>query len=367
MSTDAREERDGDVEPPEPKDHREPLTQRDVFRLYLRDLTLRPFAFAALGALAMIFLVMLAGGSDVGGVIVVLFGLATLVFRWVAGPPLLLLILFWFQLFPFGVPDFDLLYDNPLEVKQTYFRVVDAVLVMAVLVYFSCAYRLFGLLQRSMPDESLYRRKGERTARRPLEHVTPGEIAWLLGGAAALVILGQLVWRLANSVEFTPAEEGFPLRWADANSFSRYRRGERAAGEFTPGQNRFFVMVGGLFFGLMAARLVFGYWRMRIMGAAEAAMLLTDTSWSESHRERVRVEKWRIWGRERAKEQAKQAARAERERREKEAAERAKAEREARERQRRREEREARESRDRRRARRDRDEDDARPRRREWE
>ncbi len=61
-------------------------------------------------------------------------------------------------------------------------------------------------------------------------------------------------------------------------------------------------------------RLVFGYWRMRMMTAAEGAMVMTDTSWAESHRERVRVEKWRIWGRDRAAEQAKEAEREERDR-----------------------------------------------------
>lgn len=56
-----------------------------------------------------------------------------------------------------------------------------------------------------------------------------------------------------------------------------------------------------------------------MLNAAEGAMITTDTSWAESHRERVRVEKWRIWGREKVTEQARKAARAERTRRKKEA------------------------------------------------
>ncbi len=47
---------------------------------------------------------------------------------------------------------------------------------------------------------------------------------------------------------------------------------------------------------------MFGYWRLRVsMNAREGAMMLTDMSWSESHRERTRIEKWRIWGRDKAK------------------------------------------------------------------
>lgn len=353
MSTADRDERD---EPAgaEPKDPREPLTQREVFELYLRDRALRPYVFAALGSLAMVFLVMFLGGSDVGAVVVTLSGLATVLFRWVAGPPLLIVMLLYFHLFPFGLPDPFGLYDNPLEVKQTHFRVEHMILVMAVLVYVRSAYRLFGLTHQSMPSETLFRPKGEHPTRRPLSHIDPSEIAWMVGGAAALVVLGQIVWWLVNAVEYAPADGEFPLRWADAESPARYRRGGRGPGEFRPGAHRFFVMVGGLVFGFLLLRLVFGYWRLRAMGAAEGAMRLADTSWSESHRERVRVEKWRIWGRERAGERAKKEARAERERQEKEAAARARAEREERER---------------RRSRRDRDEregynDEDRPRRR---
>jgi hypothetical protein len=284
----------------------------------------------------------------------------------------LLLFLAYFQLFPFGLPDVFGLFDNPLEIKQTHFRLADVILVMAVLVYVRSSYRVFGLTHQSMPFETLFRRKGEHPTRRPLWHVQPSEIAWMVGGAAALVIVGQLAWWLVNNVEFAPADEGFPLRWADAESFSRYRRGGREPGEFRPGMHRFFVTVGALFFGFLLVRLVFGYWRMRVMGAAEGAMMLSDTSWSESHRERARVEKWRTWGREREKARAKKEARAERERQEKEAAERARAERQERDRERRRAEREAREVRERRRDRRDEGRDgrngDERPRRRrEWE
>jgi hypothetical protein len=320
----------------EPKDWRKPLTQRELFALYLRDRDVRPYLLAALGSLAMVFLVMFLAGSDVGAVVVALFGLATVLFRWVAGPPLLLLFLAYFQLFPFAVPDVFGLLDDPREISRTHFQVADVILVMAVLVYVRSAYRLFGLTHQALPFESLFRRKGEHPARRPLWHVRPSEVAWMVGGAAALVIVGQLVWWLVNNLEFAPAEEGFPLRWADAESFSRYRRGGREAGEFRPGANRFFVTVGALFFGLLLLRLVFGYWRMRVMGAAEGAMMLSDTSWSESHRERVRVEKWRIWGRERAKARAKKEAQTERERHEKEAAARARAERQERDREQRR-------------------------------
>lgn len=340
MST-GPEERDETAEPPEaapprePKDHRQLLTQRDVFEFLLRDTILRPYVFAALGSLAMIFLVMFLNGSDIGAVIVVLFGLAIIIFRWIAGPPFLLLILFYFLLFPFGIPDVGLL-GNPLQVRNTHFRLVDVILVMAVLVYIRSTYRIFGLILQAVPFENVFRVRGEHPLRRPLSHIEPGEVLWMIGVTAALVILGQIVWWLVNSFEFTPGED-FPLRWA-GNSPARYRRHDLEPGEFTPGLNRFYITLGVLFFGFLIIRLVFGYWRLRTMNAGEGAMVLTDTSWSESHRERVRVEKWRIWGHEKAKEQAKKKAKTERVHQEKGDAERKREEREG---ERRRAEREA--------------------------
>jgi hypothetical protein len=301
-----------------PKNSKRPLTQREVFELYMRDPAVRPYLYGALCGLAMTFLILFVNGSDIGGVIVVLLGLAALFLRWVAAPPFVLLIVCYLQVFPFAIPDPDFVLDNPFQVRETHFQVQDVALVMAVLVYLRCVYRVFGLVQQSMPFENLFRRKGEYPTRRPTSHIDPTEIAWLVGACAALVLLGQVVWWLVNAIDFTPTDDGFPFRWADTKSFARYRRGAREGGEFGAGASRFFVMLGALFFGFLLVRLVFGYWRLRMMSAAEGAMVLTDTSWADSHRERVRVEKWRIWGQQRAVEQARKQAREERERRRKE-------------------------------------------------
>jgi hypothetical protein len=147
-----------------------------------------------------------------------------------------------------------------------------------------------------------------------------------------LAVAGQVVWWLVNAYDFAPTEPGFPLRRADLDGFERYRSGPREPGEYTAGGSRFFVLTGGLFFGFLLVRLVFGYWRLKVMTAAEGAMIATDTSWAESHRERVRVERWRIWGRNRAADRERDARRKEREQRRKAEEKRAKAERAARDR-----------------------------------
>lgn len=325
--------RDNDEDDREPgRDPKKPLTQRQVFELFLNDRAVRPYLFGALGALAVLFLVLFNDGSDIGAVLVLFWGAAGLAFRWVAAPVFLILTLVYFLLFPFGVPDG--LFDNPYRVRDSHFQLPDVLLVLAALVYLRCAYRVLGVVYMSMPFENPLRRKGEYPTRRPTSHIEPGEIGWLIAASVGLVVFGQVVWFVVNALDFVPAEGGFPLKWADVTALSRYRRGPREPGEYTPGGSRFFVLTGGLFFAFLFVRLIFGYWRLKTMSAAEGAMVTTDTSWAESHRERVRVEKWRVWGLIRAFERERKARRAERERKRKEDEARERAERRARERER---------------------------------
>ena len=295
-------------------DRRDPgrarFTQREVFDLLFKNPAARAYTIAAGASLFIIFMVMFLSGSDIGGALVVLFGTTALLLRWTAMPPLMLIVLCYFQLFPFGVPEAG--YDNPFQIRETHFRIADAVLVMAVLVYLRSVYRVFGLTHQAMPFEGAIRRKGDNPVRRPVEHIVPGEITWVIGVAGGIVLFGQAAWWLANGLEFAIGDE-FTLRWAEERSLSSYRRSP-SRGEFTPGQNRFLVLIGALFFGTLLVRLAYGYWQLRMMTAAEGAMILTDTSWAESHRERVRVERWRIWGRQKAAELTKKAEREERNR-----------------------------------------------------
>lgn len=280
------------------QNHTQQLSQRQVVERLLQDERIRPYTFAALGALALTALVLYLSGGDIGAAVVMLVGSASIVFRWTAGPPLVLLVVFYFSVFPFGY--LQLGYNNPLQVRETHFRISDLILVMSALVYCSSAYRLLGLVHQSFPVENTSRQRDEAAPRRPSTHIAANELTQLVSASAAMVVAGQVVWWLINAFDFTPMEGGFPFQWADRESFARYRSGSFPPGEFSAGQSRFFLTVGLLFFGYLLCRLVFGYWRLRVMGPAEGAMILANTSWTESHRERVRIEKWRVWGRQRA-------------------------------------------------------------------
>src|SRR5262249_29554462 len=66
-----------------------PLDLAGAFRVLFNDPDARGYTFAALGALAMIFLILFQQGSDIGGLLVVVIGVAGVLLRWVAAPAFL--------------------------------------------------------------------------------------------------------------------------------------------------------------------------------------------------------------------------------------------------------------------------------------
>jgi hypothetical protein len=178
-----------------------------------------------------------------------------------------------------------------------------------------------------MAFETGVRRPGEPPTRRPASLIRPTELAAMLGFCVGLVIAGQLIWLFATSVQVAPTDD-FPLQLTQSRSslMKKYSpvhssdgpsgfvdprsledRHFYSEGVLSPGVSRFFVLLGMLFFGTLITTLVFRYWRLRTIGAAEGAMILINAGWEETSRERVRLEKWRIWGRKRADSQAQQS------------------------------------------------------------
>lgn len=278
------------------------LDMRETFRVLFQDAAVRNLTFTALGALGMIFLILLQQGSDIGGLLIVIIGVCGILLRWFASPVFVVLILTYFMIFPLGTP-FDS-FQSKWEISDGRFRVTDVMLVFSLLVYLACQYRIYGCVSQAVPFEGSARWKSETPARRPPALIRPTELGVLLGTCAACVVLGQLLWWFANAIEVVPTED-FPLRWAGINP----QLGEDALpGGMSTGTTRFVVIVGFLFFGTLLARLVFGYWRLRMMGSAEGGMVLLNGGWAETSRERQRQEVWKIWGRNRALAQRNNAA-----------------------------------------------------------
>jgi hypothetical protein len=270
------------------------LGMGDTFRMLFYDPGVRNFTYAAFGALGMLFLILFQQGSDIGGAIILLIGTTGLLFRWGAAPSLVLIVMTYFMVFPFGVP--GLSYENPFEIEEGRFRVTDVMLVLSILVYFNCQFRIYGFVSRAIAFEGPLRRKDETPMRRPPALIRANELGWLFGGCVLFVVIGQVTWWFINSIEVHPTEDS-PLQWAEP--VPSLRSGG-TPGWMSTGVTRFVLLAGLLFFGTIVGRLVFGYWRLRRMNAQEGGMILLNNSWSETSRERQRQETWRIWGRKRA-------------------------------------------------------------------
>lgn len=271
-----------------------PPAAPDTLALY-REPGVKNYLFAGLAALAMVFVVMFQRASDIGGVMLVVIGVAGLVLRWNLAPTAFLVVLTYFLIFPLGAPDLST--SRRDKIQQARFRVEDMVLVFSAVVYLACQFRVFGLVKQAMPFESVPR-KGEQPKRRPPGAIPAGEVTRLLYVAAGVVFAGQLVWLFVTGVEID-AGSTFPLR---IPQYSRYSRaGEVTAGTMSAVSTRLVLTAGLMFFGTLLARLVFGYWRLRVMGPAEAAMVVQEAGWTETRREDVRLAAWRVWGRGRTR------------------------------------------------------------------
>lgn len=297
MST-TRDEPDDDAAEGQPPDTAPP--DPDSIRWLFFDPGVRNYLFAGLGALAMVFVILFALTGPIGAGLVVVLGVAGLLLRWPASPLLVLLVLLWFLVFPGGIPPG---YENRFEITDGRFRVADVILTFSVVVYIVCHYRLYGLSAQAFPADGPPR-KGDTPYRRPPDSIRPGEIGRLLAVVGGVVIAGQLVWFFVTNVEADPGAF-VPIKPLEERPV--YSRSE-PPGSLRPWVSRFVILTGMIFFTALIARLAFGYWRLRNMGAAEAGMILQDGGWDETRRELVRIETWQAAAKKREADRAKAAA-----------------------------------------------------------
>ncbi len=284
--------------PPTPKDARREHAA-EVRALY-RHPDVRNYLVTCLAALVFVFAILFGRGSDLGGLLVVVIALCGVFLRWTAAPGFVVVLVTYFLLYPTGLPEVGPA--RPWDVRAV-FRVEDVILAAALVVYTACQYRLLGFFSRALPAEGPTSRSAVPPAdRRPPAAVAAGEVAALLKAAVAVVVGGQLLWLALTAFEVR-TDSGLTLGAAEPGYDGRFdtpRPGRLSA----PG-SRFILVTGGVFLAAAVAQTAFWYWRLRTLGPDEARMVLQDTAWNETRRERVRVETWRAWAKRRAERRAK--------------------------------------------------------------
>ena len=259
----------------------------------------RNYLFVALASLLIVAAVMFVRGSGSlpAALIPTILAAAGLLMRWTAVPVIVLVLLCYFIVLPFGVP-LNMRYSN--DIPGSALRLLDLVLVAAALGYFACHYRLLGLTHQAMPPDDPARPKGAKPVRRPVALVADDEFGRLFMALGACVLAGQVLWVLVASLQLDFLRVP-PLTFRPdvfEQSRAAFGRGSASTGQ------RFLVFAGLAGGAALAAGLAFWYWRLARLTRAEAAMLLLDAGWRDGRRELNRQEKWRAWGVRRARRRA---------------------------------------------------------------
>ena len=236
------------------------------------------YFMVCLGALALLFLVMLRRGMGQWSCLPVAVGLLGAWQRWRLAPVLTLcavaVLLVWRE--PWG----DARWYNYRPART--FRLPDWILCIAVLGYFAAQYRLQALTHAIFPKDP--RRQSEDgddgtpgaantwkpDVRNP-QLAKPAEIGWLLLALPLCALFAQVLWRLLPQRQLMA---GLPIRVWQA------------------------IIAGWcLALVLFVAHGLLRYFGWRRRSPEGTRLLVHDTWWQETRREERRINHWLAWAR----------------------------------------------------------------------
>jgi hypothetical protein len=248
----------------------------------------RTYALLCMAALTGLLAALVLRRAEPWALFPVLLGGVAMVFRWRAGPVLVLLAvalllwtwwigispgwLFstaaawvrrWLLGYPVGALRLPVMGRTP---SRGVLPLSDLLLAVSLLGYAAAHYRLQGLVTRLLPAEP---RRHREPARRAPELVTAGEVLLLL---LALPVCGGLAYLFAGWLRGRETE----LEIADS-----------------AWQGILVLWLGGG--GVLGVAALLRYLALRRMTPAEAAMYLQDVLWRETRAEQRRLNRWLVW------------------------------------------------------------------------
>jgi hypothetical protein len=260
----------------------------------------RDYVLVGMGALTVMVAALLLRRPDGWVMLPAFLGALALMFRWRAGPVIVLLavlallaswwlgtnlgslaatvlVWLWRLLNGFWVPLRFRRFQPP---ERGALPVADVLLALSLLTYAAAHYRLQGLVGSLFPSDPRQKRAAARqgkaelnrfkaSLRRSPELVTVREIVLLLAALAVCVGLAHLgwTWLRVRETELAlpdPVWRGVLVLW----------------------------LLGG---SVLAAAGVLRYLALRRMTPPEAALLLQDVLWRETRREQRRLNRWLAW------------------------------------------------------------------------
>jgi hypothetical protein len=268
----------------------------------------RDYGLVCMGALTLLVAGLVLRRPDPWVLLPALLGALGLLFRWRAGPVIVLLAVllvlgsWWVGTSPGRMLTYALAFVvwlagrlrgrlpvwRPGPESRDVIPVSDFLVTVSVLAYTAGQYRLQGLTRRLFPVVRLRRapeaaKKEEEVARRSPELVTGREVGGMLAGGAACGVGAALFWDWLQGQEtelviLDTAWQGILVLW----------------------------LVGGAVL-LIAAGL--RYLALRRMTRAEAQLFLQDVLWRETRGEQRRLNRWLAWAwlRRRRREEREQS------------------------------------------------------------
>lgn len=243
---------------------------------WMENPAVRNYMFLCLTALVVLFLTLVRRDLGPVSVLPVVLGVLALLFRWRAGP-FLLLFLTAGLVFSTDRSGTGARMGAP-PVRN--FRLDEWVLCGAMLGYFAAHYRLQALTLGVLPLDPrrhVGRDPAPKEPPRDPSLVSPVEIGYLIMGLPLFAFLAQAAWKLLPN-------------WHDPDGKpDSLWRGILAA------------WVGGMVVFVVGAVLRVAGWRA--MTRREARLVLQDALWTETRRDQRRVNRWLAWARRRRKEE----------------------------------------------------------------
>jgi hypothetical protein len=245
------------------------------------------------GLIASCLLVFLFFNSAFGAMILFLIGAGGLLARWSSAPPVFVLFLGYFAIFPGVIPD-----GEAFRFRQNVLKMMiqpgDMLILGSVLVYLIGSLRLYTITHTGMPFESpkMFIKPKVNPTVRPRLPIGDIELWMLFARVALFVVLGQVVWNLITKVrvDFT---QDFPITTYPSNYvYDRYRGSSEVLASYV---SQFLLGVGAVaVLTFICSFTLYYLWLLR-MNRDEARLVVLDEAWKTARRDYNRPEAWRGW------------------------------------------------------------------------
>jgi hypothetical protein len=245
------------------------------------------------GLLATCLLVFLFFNSMLGAIILFLIGVGGLLGRWSSAPPLFVLFLGYFAIFPMVVP-----YGEVFRIKQNVLKSVinpgDVLVLGCTLVYLLGSLRLYAITHTGMPFDApkmFIKPKAKPTVR---SRTPIGDLElWMLFARVGLfVLLGQVAWNLLTKLRVDFSSNIPVTTYPTGYQYDRMR----STPDILPSyESQFLLGMGAVALVVLVCSFTLYYlWLLR-MNRDEATMVILDEAWKTSRRDYNRPEAWRGW------------------------------------------------------------------------